>query len=158
MTTANRNLDDIGRDAYHSIAKMTTALECNYDRLEELTDRMTDPDDTLTDDELIEMTELLADAGECESADAARERIFEDPLSIEVRSAWTELGEPLHADEYCILLTTGGPAVRITGELCDGEPRDARLQVQDWGTPWMDYLDVEPNVLMTYVSQFYFGE
>ena len=41
--------------------------------------------------------------------------------------------EPTH---YELLLSTGGPAARIVGDLDGGEPRTARLEKQDWFTPW----------------------
>ncbi len=54
---------------------------------------------------------------------------------------------------------TGGPATRIIGELNEhGEPTRARLQVQDWGTPWTDYRGGDQETLLTYARCFYFGE
>lgn len=45
-------------------------------------------------------------------------------------------GKPLEPDEFLVLLTTGGPAVRITGSLTAGRPSNPRLECQDWFTPW----------------------
>jgi hypothetical protein len=95
--------------------------------------------------------------------DEARQAIEEDPLSVEVRSPWFTVGSP-DADtrpaEFCILLCTGGPAVRIMGELDDNlEPDRAWLEHQDWGTPWTQYY--EPGIqetLLAYARCFYFGE
>lgn len=88
--------------------------------------------------------------------------ITEDPLSIEVRSDWHAPGEPDLSSEYLILLCTGGPAVRITGELDEHrQPETAELQYQDWFTPWRPYLDMtdeEREALLSYARQFYFGE
>jgi len=171
MTAEKNWVEEIGAPAYASIAEMVAALECDYDRLEELRDerdgweRTTDDDgnptgpDTWADDcadDADELKELEAAAGECKDADEARERIEEDALSVEVRSGWTSLGEPLAAEEFAILLTTGGPAVRIMGELDNGEPCRAWLEVQDWGRPWTQYIPADGDTLLTYARVFCF--
>lgn len=106
------------------------------------------------------LTELEAAAGNCESRDDAYDRIQEDPLSVEVRSGWHAPGvEDVAPDEFQILLGTGGPAVRIRGEL-DGycTPCRAWLEYQDWFTPWVEYHeDGDQEVLLEYAQQFYFG-
>lgn len=164
---AERTLESIGKSAYESIAEMVAALECDYDRLEELAERINDLNalhamtsaegDELQDAEA-ELADLRDAAGDCESREDAEQRIQDDPLSIEVRSGWTSIGEPFEAEEFSILLTTGGPAVRIVGDIDQyGEPSRPRLQVQDWGTPWTEYLDADRDVLLTYCRQFYFG-
>jgi len=72
--------------------------------------------------------------------DEAWDAINSAPLSVLVRSGWVRSGDALKAAEYEILLSTGGPALRIIGDLDDGgEPCSWRLQLQDWGTPWTDY-------------------
>lgn len=111
-----------------------------------------------------------AESGDDEKArEDARQRIEEDALSVEVRSGWYSPGArdaDTKPSEYTILLCTGGPAARIIGELSDhGEPETARLQVQDWFTPWTeirplvgpDNYDSQP-ILLAYASVFYFGE
>lgn len=89
--------------------------------------------------------------------DAALEAIEEYPLALTVRAGWTSITDRLEADEYCILLSTGGPAVRLTGPLStELEPIGAALEHQDWGTPWTALpltLDQE-QMLVTYASQF----
>jgi hypothetical protein len=93
---------------------------------------------------------------------AAREAIEEDALSIQVREGWHSPGEQGELEEFEILLCTGGPAVRIVGDLDrHKQPDSVRLQYQDWGTPWTEYLDMtsdEREALLTYCQQFYFGE
>jgi hypothetical protein len=93
--------------------------------------------------------------------EAAREAIEEDPLSVEVRSDWYTPGsENREPGEYCILLCTGGPAVRIVGDLDNGEPSSARIEHQDWFTPWQELI-VNSNdraALLRYARCFYYGE
>lgn len=105
----------------------------------------------------------------------AEQAIHEDALSVEVRSDWHAPGEQALGGngEYCILLCTGGPAVRVVGELTCGEPETARMEVQDWFTPWVEFrpiadkaehakdkfsgYDSEP-ILLDYARCFWFGE
>ena len=113
-------------------------------------------------DYFISSTYTIADARrDYHDEDKARESIEEDPLSVETRSGWHAPGEHDEADEeYCILLCTGGPAVRIIGELDeDGEPTSARLQHQDWGTPWTEYITtgVDHQALLEYAAHFLGG-
>jgi hypothetical protein len=104
---------------------------------------------------------LVAPLGVEASEEEARERIWEDALSVLVRSDWHVPGERdgnMPAN-YAILITTGGPAVRIRGELdayC--QPRNAWLEVQDWGTPWTQYTPVDEDTLLAYANCFCFGE
>jgi hypothetical protein len=171
--TKERDLQEIGAAAYSSILDMVNALECDWDRLAELKEQS-----ELMDWEAEELAELVAMAGEAESREDAEQRIQEDPLSIEVRSGWVSpshaslsTGDRMQAEEFCILLSTGGPAVRIMGELDENcEPYRAWLEVQDWFTPWTQYFgttsrsdpgmlenQASQDVLLTYARQFYFG-
>jgi hypothetical protein len=152
MTTCPE-LKETGRLAYASISEMVAALNCDYDRLEELKDV-----EELTESESEELIDLEKDAGECADREEAEQRIQEDALSVEVRSGWASVGDDLTAEEFCILITTGGPAVRIRGELDENcEPRRAWLEVQNWGTPWTQYFGAEQAVLLDYARCFYFG-
>ena len=70
-------------------------------------------------------------------AEKIRERCYEMPLSISVRSGWHTLQDEMVAEEFEILLGWGGPSVRIWGKLAQHkEPSTATLEGQDWGTPW----------------------
>lgn len=91
-------------------------------------------------DEAEELAELESVAGDCEDAEDAERRIIEDPLSIEYRGTW-QPGETPEPADAILLLTTGGPAVRIIAELGRGGVTRARLQVQDWFTAWTDVPD-----------------
>jgi len=87
---------------------------------------------------------------------------MEDPLSVEVRSDWHSPGaDDDECGEYNILLCTGGPAVRIVGDLNKWkEPESARLEYQDWFTPWENYYlnGNDEEKLVAYARCFYFGE
>lgn len=95
-------------------------------------------------------------------ADTARERILEDALEVTVRADWHAPGEsPEKPSEFCILLCTGGPAVRLLGDLNEhGEPDRVYMQHQDWGTGWQEFITTGDDnaALLTYARQFYFGE
>lgn len=96
-----------------------------------------------------ELAKLQAIAGDFTDSDDVATELHNYPLSIDVRSGWTPVGGQLEAAEYSILLTTGGPAARIWGELDDdGTPTSARMEAQDWGTPWTDvYTDYDDALL-----------
>jgi hypothetical protein len=90
--------------------------------------------------------------------------IYEDPLTVLVRSDWyapgAEIGKP---EEFEILLCTGGPAVRLIGTLDQhGQPETVTMQVQDWFQPWTDFQPDTGNdgdgVLLAYARCFWFGE
>lgn len=163
----DRTLQDVGKCALGSLRDMVAALECDYDRLGGLkSDRDTwtpgdsDQPEKWEDafpDEAEELKALEEEAGECTSREDAEQRIHEDALSIEVRSGWTVPGGEMEAEEFNILLTTGGPAVRIIGELRDGEPYRAWLEVQDWGTPWTEYYETGmTDICLAYARCFCF--
>lgn len=170
--TTEERLQEIGRSAMDSILEMVAALECDYDRLQELRDERDgwepdeddDPQQTSWEDanpdDAEELASLVEAAGDCENQGDARQRIEEDPLSLEVRSDWHAPGAESGDTEFCLLLGTGGPAVRIIGELEDGQPTSAKLQTQDWFTPWTDVRtsSEDDDALLTYCQQFYFGE
>lgn len=101
--------------------------------------------------------------GAQDAADAAQTAIHEAPLSVEVRSGWYQPGaaDVQEPTEYQILLATGGPATRITGQLdVYGQPDTARLEYQDWGTPWTPHplTGEEREDVLTFAQSFYFGE
>jgi hypothetical protein len=110
---------------------------------------------------IVAMVERLDKANEGHDdneQEEARDAIESDPLSVRVRSGWYAVGLTPEAMEYEILLCTGGPAVRIYGELSENQPDRAWLEFQDWFTPWTRFHDVDEDVLLTYARQFYFGE
>ncbi len=195
-------VDAIGAPCFSCLAEMVAALNCDYERLEELRDEH----ETLFDaakearenllaygtvaaedqegeeesaelvkidneasaalgswleeneDELKELAEAAVPCGnKCESREDAEQMIQEDPLSVEVRSGWVSPGGDMSPGEFQILLSTGGPASRIMGELDgNGEPHRAWLEVQDWWKPWTQYQPADPDVLLSYARCFMF--
>jgi hypothetical protein len=122
-----------------------------------------------------ELVEELREAGDDDDKrETAQTAIQEDPLEVTVRSGWRAPGADRDArpEEFRILISTGGPASRIVGTLdAFGQPETARLEMQDWGTPWEDvsrhvaasawtleeWQAIEPT-LLAYAREFYFGE
>ena len=163
-------LMEIGKRAAASLSEMVAALNVDYDRLEELREAKNaidiDDDKALIEfadsDDGKELTQLESQAGECNLRDDAEQCIHEDALSVECRGDWYSLngdGDDGVPTEFKILLTTGGPAVRIMGELQDGEPHRAWLEVQNWGQPWTQYHEAGlSDVLLDYARCFSFGE
>lgn len=95
-------------------------------------------------------------------SEQAREEIEQSPLSIMVRDGWRSSGQQhdATAEEFEILLSTGGRALRIRGDLDSDEPTSAELEYQDWGTPWTRFpLDNDARCAVeAFARCFYFGE
>lgn len=178
MTTEQQeSLQEIGKAAMSSITEMIDATnreraaESFSDSLtrEQCIKILTEECGIECDDEDLEtLREAVASNIEDETCepdgwefdeDSAREAIQEDPLEITMRSDWVSSKDEMVPSEYCILLCTGGPAVRIIGDLDGGEPTSARLQVQDWFTPWTDcfFSSDEDEDLLAYASNFFFA-
>ena len=158
MNTDNTNYAYEEAEAQmQAIHEMVAALNCDYDRLDELTDQDTE----LTQEEQAELTELKDAAGGCADRDDASTRAHENALSVEVRSGWSEVGAVGAPEEFRIVLCTGGPHVEIRGELDqNGEPRGARLDYFGASVPRSTYHGPlsDAGVLLTYCQEFYFGE
>jgi len=97
-----------------------------------------------------------------DSEDAINE-IMDGPLEITYRTGWLNHSEVCdgidkgNIEECCILLCTGGPAVRILCDVSEGTLSRPRVQYQDWGTPWTELLsltDEQRAALNTYISSF----
>lgn len=162
---------------YSSICDMVAALDVDYDRLEELKDEKAEllsaVREARTEDELkeaeddwqawetendLDLAGMILAADGCESEDAARDRVQEDPLSVQVRSDWCYSGDEMVPSEFEILLCTGGPAVRIRGDLDEHRTPDrAWIEYQDWGTPWTMFFSADQDVLLRYCQEFFFG-
>jgi hypothetical protein len=200
MTTEN-HAEQQARAQLASIVSMVAALDCDYDRLEELRDEKNELNSSVSDasdsvrcfekervnfewpeyvsarnhletcraelrDWVSENAQELADleeaAGDCKDADEARQRIEEDALDIAVRCGWRPLGHLADPEEFYILLCTGGPSVRIIGDLDDNmQPERPRLEYQDWGTSWTELISIESHeraALQSYCAAHFFGE
>lgn len=95
-------------------------------------------------------------------AEGIEEAMREAPLSVEVRSDWHDpCCGPAIPEEFRILLSTGGPALRMMGELDRCEPSRCWLEIQDWGTPWTRHFSrsaERATALRWFASLFYYGE
>ena len=96
-------------------------------------------------------------------ADWIVDAMREAPLSVDICEKCESPGEEasLEPTEFQILLSTGGPALRIMGELNHGEPSRCWLEHQDWGTPWTRYFSrsaERASALLWFASLFYYGE
>ena len=106
-----------------------------------------------------ELDEVGAEIGSCESREEAEQAIQDDPLEVQVRTGWySPTGDGGEPEEFYILLCTGGPAVRIRGELNRGEPTRAWIEYQGWFEPWERYIGADQATLLAYCRCFYFGE
>jgi hypothetical protein len=141
---------------YETIEEQVAAMEMDWNRYKEL--KETDVND-LTEEEKEELKELEETAREFENYDDVIERIQEEPLSVHVRSGWYNPGEnEVMPEEFEILLSTGGPALRMIGDLDEHlQPCNCRLEHQDWFKPWTEYHDVDSDVLEKWANVFYFG-
>ena len=95
-----------------------------------------------------------------EKAEMVVERLRERPLSCEIRSSWENIGSELVADEFRIMLGTGGPAYWISGDLDEhGQPLNVKAFHQDWFEPaQVIYLDEEAQTAVSWLADlFYWG-
>ena len=130
-----------------SIRDMLAADSLDWDRLEELRDLFADCPDNFGEDEAEELRELEEAAGDFASQEDALQAMLENPLDISFRSGWGS-AEDMTPEEFYILLCTGGPAVRIIGDLDEyGQPCRAWFEYQDWGTPWTMLFDGQSDAL-----------
>ena len=152
MTTQDNNRAKEQAEAQlSSIRDMLAAASLDWEELEELRDQYAEAVENREEipDELRDtLEELEEQAGEYASREEAEQAIYENPLDIQYRSGWASSAEDLEPEEFCILLCTGGPAVRIVGELGNhGQPSCAWLEYQDWGTPWTMLFDGQSDAL-----------
>lgn len=142
-----KSLNETGSGAAEAIRTLLAAVQLDWERFEELQDDRDGHDEEESGNtwaeecpgDAAELADLEEAANGCDDEDAARRLLDEDPLEVTFRSSWVSAGVDMQPDEFCILLTTGGPAVRVIGELDSGSVYLARLEVQDWGTPWTAY-------------------
>ena len=104
--------------------------------------------------------QLFEKINDYNAQDQLRESILNSALSVEFRSGWySSLDDELVPEEFKILLSWGGPALRIIGELDNYGPVNPKLQFQDWGTLWTDFKITEDQqkALNWFCNCFYFG-
>lgn len=114
----------------------------------------------MTEDDAQELAELEEQAGDCESEEDARQRIEEDALSVEVRSGWISPGGHMEAEEYRVVLCTGGPHVELVGDIgWEGYPESVRVLFQDWFTGKQELIltSAEREAVLEYAACFYVG-
>ena len=133
-------MNDTARDQANAqmqhIEDLLSAYNMDWDTYSDLKDY--DPSD-LDEDDLETLQELTELAADCDSQDEALERLEENPLDIQFRSDWESDASDFTPSEFAILLCTGGPAVRIRGELDhNGYPSRAWVEYSDWGMPWTE--------------------
>ena len=162
MNNDNDNAHSQALAQVASITEMVAALECDYDRLQELREEFNawqDEDCPEVFEHADELAALESAAGDCSDREEAEQRIQEDALSVEVRAGWASPGElSTIGDEFRIVLCTGGPHVEIVGDLDEhGQPERVRILYKDWGTSG-ELIDFDHEVVLTYCRQFYFGE
>jgi hypothetical protein len=134
--------EDHGRDQAAASMKNIRKM---IDRLEHAR-RCDDIQCDLPDEEILDGLDVYSKSATEEhreqyhDEDNALQQILEYPLSVQFRSDWHNPDEKPEDAEFEILLTTGGPAVKIVGDLnSDGEPCRAWLEYQDWFVPWKEY-------------------
>jgi len=89
-------------------------------------------------------------------------RVQETALDLQVRSPWHSpgMGDSTPA-EFQVLVTTGGPAFRIIGELDQhNHTVNVRAEHQDWGTPWtgVDLDNEQQEAVDWFAGLFFYGE
>ena len=108
---------------------------------------------------LTDASQLADDDAAADASEKAQQAIHEDALSVQVRADWHDVGGSSEPTEFHILIATGSPAVRIIGTLDREEPDTARLEFQDWGTPWtpVPMTEEQAGAVLEYARAFYFG-
>ena len=106
--------------------------------------------------------EVKIDGDTFTNASEIADRLQAGAISVEVRGAWhTPGGSEANPAEFQVLISTGGPAFRIIGDLdLHGCPTDVRAEHQDRGTPWttIDLNDEEQEAVDWFAGLFYYGE
>jgi hypothetical protein len=160
--TPKSNAEQQARAQYDSVCLLLAAIDFEYMLHSEMVD--VSENENLSEDEKEDAKEWLLDNpkpfADIDNEDDAADRLLEDALEVQVRTDWHGFGDTENQtpSEFYILLCTGGPAVRIKGELDEhGQPSRAWLEYQDWGTPWTDlYIKGSTYVLCRYAS-YYLG-
>lgn len=160
METYNEEKDDGARQQAKAQMASIVSMVQRWEHSSECTG---DEDCKLTDEEILNGLGIVQKGratddqrGDYHDTDAALTAILEDPLSVQFRSDWHNSYEAAEDHEFNMLLCTGGPAVRLIGEIEENHTAShVILQYQDWYTPWIEYLDLndeEREALKTYAT------
>jgi hypothetical protein len=147
--STEQELERVKRNAVDVCRTYAALLAVDWQRLEELRD-----DEYPTEQESFEKEELEELLGDCGVSDEqeALDYLSDVPLAITCHSGNVSLADwpPRYPDSVCVLLATGGPAYRlwidVEGLKCGVDVERVRVQVQDWGTPWVD-ATFDPDIL-----------
>ena len=93
-----------------------------------------------------------------ENYEEIEQEVQEAVLCVSIRSGWESLTSEyeLTPSEFKIELSTGGPALRIVGNLnMNQQPKNPVMEHQDWGTPWIRYA-MNEEALEWFVNLFCF--
>jgi len=94
-----------------------------------------------------------------ETLEAIEEAMRESILSLEVRSGWHSPGSSDGPEEFMLLLSTGGPALRLIGDLnAHCEPCRCWLEYQNWFSPWTESRAGDSEALLWFAGLFWYGE
>jgi hypothetical protein len=146
---AEQRLEETKETAVRVCLDYVELLSLDWQRLEELRDNEERTEDESS--ELADVEKILADCGVADEQEAL-DYLSDAPLEITCHSGNVSLSEwpPRYPDSVAVLLATGGPAYRLWIDLEGGkfgtEVERVRVQVQDWGTPWVD-ATFDPDIL-----------
>ena len=94
-----------------------------------------------------------------EVREAIEQKCQESALSVEVREGWHAPGASDGPEDFAILLSTGGPALRLRGDLDQHcQPHRAWLEYQYWFEPWTKFFGADSDALLWFAGLFWFGE
>lgn len=150
--TKEERLQQIGAAAWEAIADLIANYNNPYRKWTD--DQVREALDLEDDEEVTDRhRDELADEDPNNLKEDAERAIEEDPLEIQYCTGWYSISEgtPEKPKEFYVLITTGGPAVRIMGEFDQhGNITRAYMQVQDWFTPWVDVYHADQDTLIRY--------
>jgi hypothetical protein len=179
--TVKSNAEEQAEAQYRSICLLLEAVDFYYDEYDEMVNELEAYKGELSDavaehgaGDVIALEPFLHNVDTAEewlkenakpfddidNAEDAGYRLREDALEVQVRTDWHDFGDTdtQTPSEFYILLCTGGPAVRIRGELDEyGTPTRAWLEYYDWGTPWTHLYVKDSNAVLCRYASYYLG-
>ncbi len=109
-----------------------------------------------------EAEEVEVEGNRFDSEEELLEYCTELPLGVSVRGTWHAPGDTETAIvpvAYQVLLTTGGPGLRLIGDLdSDRIPVSVRVEYCDWGVPWTEWTGyADEEALLWFVELFWWA-